>query len=352
MNDFVLARCEPQVLLSHLALYGLASILEAGEVDDVRIGWTDGPDPRPTINAPGLDDTTTGAAVQAHAEGCVRPSSWVQRNAPVSGTSRGLMSPRLTPYRDDETWRAAQDARHQTLDALTESHAWLDLRFLAALGEPSYWSHNAKGERLPDEGASRLEMQPRNRGSEFVGSRLRKLAAAVAARSVGDVVAGLRGQSVRDEAGSDKPDSRTATGLAPPGPTDNALAWCALWGLGQFPLAMRVTKGPNSAGVPALTTGHVGRRRREWFYAPMWDGWWRPARLRSMLAGRRLRTASAAGLDLPGRPVGEGETASAETWLATRGVRGVVRFPVEEFGSSKAPERRAMRGDAIPVGRP
>jgi hypothetical protein len=27
----------------------------------------------------------------------------------------------------------------------------------------------------------------------------------------------------------DKPDSRTATGLAASGPTDNALAWCATW---------------------------------------------------------------------------------------------------------------------------
>ncbi len=349
MNDFVLARCEPQVLLSHLALYGLASILEAGGVDGVRIGWTDGPDPRPTINAPGLDDATAGAAVRAHAEECVRPSSWVQRNAP--GTTRGLMSPRLTPYRDDAAWRVAQQARHKTLDDLTKSHAWLDLRFLAALGEPSYWSHNPKGDRLPDEGASRLEMQPRNQGSEFVGTRLRKLAAAVAARSTGDVAAGLRGQSVRDEAGGDKPDSRTATGLAPPGPTDNALAWCALWGLGQFPIAMRVTKGPSSTGVPALTTGHVGRGRREWFYAPMWDGRWRPARLRSVLAGRPLRTVSAAGLDLPGSPVSSGEAAAAGAWLAARGVRGVVRFPVGRFGSGEAPQRRAMCGDAIPVGR-
>jgi CRISPR-associated protein Csb3 len=349
MNDLVLARCEPQVLLSHLALYGLASILEAGGIADVRIGWTGGPDPRPTIDAPGLDDVTVGTAVREHAGACARAGSWVQRNVP--GTSLGLMSPRLTPYRDDTAWRAAQAARHQALDALTESHAWLDLRFLAALGEPSYWSRNPKGERLPDNGASRLEMQPRNRGSEFVGSRLRKVAAAVAAREGGAVVAGLRGRSVRDEAGSDKPDSRTATGLAPPGPTDNALAWCALWGLGQFPLTMRVTKGLTSADTAALTSGHLGRGRQEWFYAPMWDDRWRPARLRSMLAARPLRTAATVGLKGP-NAAAPGETATAGAWLAARGVRGVVRFRVERFGSDNAPERRAMRGEAIPMGRP
>jgi hypothetical protein len=81
--------------------------------------------------------------------------------------------------------------------------------------------------------------------------------------------------------------SRTATGLASPGPTDNALAWCALWGISQFPLAMRIND-------TAQTSGHFSRARKEWFYVPMWQGAWRPARLRSVLASQELRTFAGA----------------------------------------------------------
>ena len=75
-----------------------------------------------------------------------------------------------------------------------------------------------------DSAASRLEMQPRNIGSEFVGTRLRKLADAVAARPAAQILSGLLGDSERDEAGGDAADSRTATGLAAPGPGKDELA--------------------------------------------------------------------------------------------------------------------------------
>ncbi|MGH3565329.1 MAG: hypothetical protein ACRDRH_04725 [Pseudonocardia sp.] len=40
----------------------------------------------------------------------------------------------------------------------------------------------------------------------------------------------------------------------------------------------------------------------------------------------------------------------ARDWLAARGVVGVVRFPIERFGSDNAPERRAMLGVTLPIG--
>ncbi len=155
--------------------------------------------------------------------------------------NEGADEPSAVPFRRSGTWQLVQQSRWEVLDELTTAgHHWLDLRFLAALGEPCYWSFNRKGDALQDDGASRLEMQPRNQGSEFVGTRLRKLAATVAQRDAAKILAGLTGQSVDDELGDNTPGSRTATGLASPGPTDNALAWCALWGISQFPLAMRI----------------------------------------------------------------------------------------------------------------
>jgi CRISPR-associated protein Csb3 len=354
MNEFVLKRGDPYVALSHLALYGLAAILEEAGLDP-RLGWTGQLRTRPLVSGPTLDHEQIGHTVREHAIRLAEPDAWLSRDITLKGAARGLMSPRLTLFPDLLTWQRVQRARHSVLDRLTVQRRLLDLRFLAALGEPAYWSRDIKERVLQDDGASRWEMQPRNQGSEIVGSRLRKLAAAVARRSPADVVAGLRGDAVRDEVGLDKPDSRTPTGLAAPGPTDNALAWCALWGISQLPIAMRTSSGWKPG--TAVTTGHIGRTRSEWFYLPVWHQPWRPARLRTVLASAHLRTAASDGLtprDSRGRPVRDAPSpvavAAARGWLAARGVVGVIRFPIERFGSDNAPERRAMRGDLMPVG--
>lgn len=353
MSVFTLQRADVKVMFWHLALYGLATICEDAGAEDISIGWSAGVTPRPWLRIAdqGVGDQLALLAgiVHSHARHRAEEPSWLLRDIEIKGTQRGLMSPRLSTFPHGDAWEAVQEARHRELDRLTEQHAWLDLRLLAALGEPCYWRHNRQQQPLQDEAASRLEMQPRNQGSEFVGNRLRKLAQHVAARDVEGVASGLSGRTVIDECGKDAVDSRTPTGLASPGPVDNALAWCALWGISQFPLAMR-------AGATAVTSGHVGRGRQEWFYLPFWTGSWRPARMRSILASGQLRAAAAA--DLPrtqghDRPtpwaVSDTEATAARQWLRRRGVEGVVRFPVVRFGSDSAPERRAMRGERVGV---
>lgn len=336
MTDFLMRRADVHVLLSHLALYGLGAILDDAGVPDVRLSWTPGMAALPRVSGDGLTAELVDEAVREHARARAVEPSWVLRDVELKGKSRGLMSPRLTPFEDPAVWQRVQDARHHELEGLTDRHAWSDLRFLAALGEPCYWSRNRQDDALQDDGASRLEMQPRNQGSEFVGTRLRRLAGVVGARKAGTVATGIEGTSAVDEVGSDEVDSRTPTGLASPGPTDNALAWCALWGIAQLPIAPRIN-------ATALTSGHLGRSRNEWFYVPVWGAAWRPSRLRSVLASRQLRDAAAAGL--PVRWAGEPTRGvAARGWLAARGVLGVVRFPIQRFGSDSAPERRAMRG--------
>lgn len=332
-SRFVMGGADPDVLLHHLAFYGLADILDGSGVEDVRLAW-DGSSP--AIVGKGLSPQLVDDAMRAHVEG---RRTWVER--PFGPERRGLMSPRLTVLKSKEAWEALQAAREQVLHELTEEHAWADLRYLAALGEPCYWSVR-KGEQRQDDGASRLEMQPRNRGSEFVGNRLRPLTAKLLARKAGQIAAGLDGSMVVDELGG-KPDSVIATGLTTPGPVDNALVWCALWGIGQFPLTMQI----NAA---AATSGHLGRSRREWFYAPVWDGNWRPARLRSILACEQLGFAAADRLTGVGGD--DLATQAAATWLGARGVVGVLRFPIGRFGSDNAPERRALRAHPIPLGSP
>jgi len=353
MTQISLVGCEPRTLLSHMALYGLGAILGADGVRDVRLAWGPPANPRPVLSADGTDETELAARVGRHAQAHTSADSWVQRDVTLTvrpqdkpkPATKALMSPRLSVFWDQETWERVQRSRHDVLDQLAAAGGWLDLRFLAALGEPCYWSYSIKGESLQDDGASRFEMQPRNQGSEFVGTRLRKLAGTVALRDTARILAGLQSKSAEDELDS-RPDSRTATGLAGLGPTDNALAWCALWGISQFPIAMRVNGTGRTSGT-AVTSGHIRHRPGESFYVPMWKGQWRPARLRTVLASMQLRTAAATGLGLSGYT--DTQISAAHAWLAAQNVEGIMRFPIHRFGSDNAPERRAMRGEPIPV---
>ena len=147
--------------------------------------------------------------------------------------------------------------------------------------------------------------------------------------NVAKVLAGLTGQSVDDKFGENSPGRRTATGLAGPGPTDNALAWFALWGISQFPLAMRIND-------TAETSGDFSYGRKEWFHVSMWQEAWRPARLRSVLASQELRTFAASGLT-EATDVSDLEVSKARAWLRARRVEGAVRFEILKFGSDNAP---------------
>jgi CRISPR-associated protein Csb3 len=347
VTDFILERGEPYVALSHLALYGLGAILEEAGYD-VRLSWTTQLRSRPRLSGLDLDDDRIGNVVREHAKRHAAKDSWVSSDLPPDGSGRGLMSPRLSQFHDRQAWEGLQRARHEVLDLLTEHRYLLDLRMLAALGEPAYWSKNdAKNKIEQDDGASKWEMQPRNSGAEIIGSRLRNLASKVGDREPLAVVDGLRGSSVRDEISNDKVDSRTATGLAAPGPTDNAVAWCALWGISQLPIAPRVSGRRQS---PAATTGHIGHFSDEWFYLPMWHQPWRPARLRTLLASAQLRTAASSALRLSERNTPTAlAIESARRWLTGRGIIGVIRFPIKNFGTGHAAERRTMRGEPVTV---
>jgi CRISPR-associated protein Csb3 len=328
--ELVLHRSDVRVLYWHLGLYGIGAILEhtrasAGHPDAVRVSWTRGMQPRAKIHAP-ADEVAT--AIHDHALAHAA-RSWVHEDVTLAGKARGLMSPRLSIFTGDD-FDTVQRRRHHTLDQLTDQRMSLDLRLLAALGEPAYWSFNAKGAPLQDDGASRWDMQPRNQGSELVKTRLRKLAGNLAGRDPRDVTAMLTGAPG---------DGHGAPGLPTDAP-DSALSWAAIWGISQLPIAARIN-------ATALTSGHLGRSRNEHYYTPYWTTPWRPARLRSILTAAKLKTAASAGLARWAAP--DSEIIAARAWLEARGVHGVLRFPIGRFGSDNAPERRALLGTPIPT---
>ncbi len=345
MSDLELAG-DVRVALSHMAAIGLAALLEDAGMPDVRVRWTGGLDSRPIVSGSGADWAEVARLVRSHALRHADASDWT--GATIDDGATGLMSPRIKTRGTDAGWHELATRRREVIDAQTDERRWLDLQMIGALGEPAYWRFNDQGQRLPDDGASRWEMKTRNRGEEFVRHRLHPLARHVATRSFEGIRDGLAGSSIEDEAGSNDVSSRTATGLAAPGRVDNAVGWCALWGLSQFPVVPRLARQSRTAGhLPP--TSRSDTRRRGWFYLPVPTTPIALPRLRSIVASAQLARA-AAPTDAAATPnvtlIGE----SARTWLLDRAIGAVVRFPIGEYGSASAPERRALLGTVVPLG--
>jgi CRISPR-associated protein Csb3 len=236
---------------------------------------------------------------------------------------------------DEQTRETWFRLREREVDTLSERWKPLDIAMIGALGYPSYWSWH-KGKLIQDWGASRWEMVPRNRGSEFVTQRLRPLASTVASKTSDAVERGLRGiGEVIDDLDS-KYDSHTSTGLMPRRPTDSARAWCALWGLSLF------TVTPTQKGT-AKTTCHIGTSKEDAFYLPVMTEWWPLGRLRTVLRSKQLETI-AKETSPHAIPV---TAPAASQWLRSRGVIFVVKFPVRDHGTEKAPKRQADLGNQV-----
>lgn len=317
--------------LTHFAAAGLAEILvDAGE-RPVRWGWIDGTPARAVVESP-VSVQRIGEIVSAHARVHAEPGSWVQ--AALDGR-RGVLSPRVAAPKSREAWVAQEQVRRGALDRISPG-SQLDHRFVAALGRPAYWNVDTATPN-PDAGASRWEMKTRNRGETFVGERLAPLADIVAARDGQSILDGLSGVALVDEAGKGKADSRTATGLVSPRPVDNAVAWCALWGLSASMVWWRPT------GVaPTVAVGKVGATHPTMAVLPVFTTTVTPARYRGV-----LRSAAWAGLcaGLMEHPDGVGSLpVEVLTGVTSMGVDICVVFHIEKAGSDSAPERYLTGG--------
>ncbi|MBF6332409.1 hypothetical protein [Nocardia transvalensis] len=317
--------------VTHFALYGLAAIYDHETGAHPRVSWSNERQPRALLDIGDSTSQSLARAVHQHACRHSKPDSWIQHTHQHEGRPTATFSPRIKTPSSNESWTALQHARHQTLDALHPVHGHLDWQMIGALGEPAYWRTDGNEPR-PDEGASRWEMKTRNQGEEFVGQRLAPLADAVAARTVDQVLSGLLGETVTDESGKNSPKSRTATGLSRPGPVDNALAWCALWGISQFPVVHRLNRQSATAGT------HVPGRRAApaSVFVPVPVQPLSMARMRNVLASQHLAVAGANSREL--------ETQAARKWLSVRGIRALITFPVRVTDNPTAPERYLLDG--------
>lgn len=325
--------------LSHFALLGLAAICEAEFGVSARVWWTDERIPHAQLDV-GREPRAVADTVHRHATRQASRDGWLAAQLDHEGKATAAFSPRIKAPSSRSAWRNLQSARHTALDRLITSHNWLDLRMVGALGEPAYWL----ADKSPDGGASRWEMKTRNRGEEFVGNRLLPLANCVAARKVDQVLSGLIGTTLDDEAARNQPDSRTATGFARPGPVDNALAWCTLWGISQFPVVPHIDAQSVTAGT------HVPGKRTHPAFVIL-PATTRPttlARLRTIIASRHLSVVGVVAQN--SKPLDEIVAAASRKWLVDRGIRALIRFPVDVSDNPSAPERQVLDGVAISLG--
>jgi CRISPR-associated protein Csb3 len=336
MNEFTI-NGEVTSAVSHFALYGLAAICEDQLGAQARLWWTDDRRPRGKLDV--APESTIADAVQQHAHNHSDSSSWVLQRINHENRLTATFSPRIKAPSSAAAWQALQSQRHLALDKLVSTHALLDLQMIGALGEPAYWRVDSTAR--PDEGASRWEMKTRNKGEEFVGNRMEPLASAVAARTPDAILSGLTGATARDEVGRDNPESRSATGFTPPGPIDNALAWCALWGMSHFP----VVHHTNQRSVTAATYVPPRRTHPALVYLPAATRGITLARLRSILTSEELSSATSETANII-------RVEASRKWLANRGIRAVMRFPVFVSNNPSAPERWILTGSPIPMSSP
>lgn len=338
MTDFVLGSDHTRAL-DHFAGYGLSAILEEAGERDVRLHWTDDAAPKLTLTDIRSTSAEVGAAVHSHAVDHCAAASWVQQTTTVQRADKasevGLFSPRIASPSGEKAWQDLYTRRSNALDTPT-NQGWLDSMMLQAMGEPAHWLLQTQTPE-PDRGASRWEMKTRNKGEDFTRNRLAVLAKAVAARTPETVLTGLTGETVSDEAGKNKSDSRTGTGLVLPGQVDNAVAWCALWGLSAFRITHRVGRQSFTPGAYPQTRVHP-----QVMVLPLVSSPTSPAKLRRILRSRSFDNAAFATVESSERAVGR-EVLRGLT------VIGLVRFGVRVAGSASAPERQVLSGVFEPL---
>ncbi|WP_281775778.1 hypothetical protein [Bifidobacterium ruminantium] len=343
---------------SHLFMVGLASILEDADAERVcAFRWKDTLQAFEMKTNDDLDIGQIAEVVHAHAK------RWSQslpltseddytvadENAKPSKTLHATMSPRLSNLGIPLGWEKLQKGREAAVDAMQTAG---DYRYFGALGQPSYWSGKKnKDELQSDYGASRWEMVTRNQGKEFVRDRLLPLSRIVTTRSVNEICDGLLGVKVEDEAGKNKPTSRTATGLHAPSKTDNARAWCALIGVSAFPTRVSTAGSGTSAGANVFRDSSAAlfqlKGQIRFAVLPLFDQYWTTAKYRSV-----VRSSALAEFGIQNaRPAdAQSRLASASTdWLEEKGVLACCLFNQFMSDNASAPERWLEPGTIIPI---
>lgn len=348
MSTITLAGTMKQAL-THFALLGLAKIAETAYPGKVRLWWSTDAIPRAHLSVEGADVEDLARLVRNLATDWSKDQAWPQiRRDYHHGKATSVASPfsprikAIDAVKNPDEWKGHQDARIKVLDVLDAERDWLSLELISALGEPAYWRQENKDPR-PDHGASRWEMKTRNRGEEFVSQRFGPLCREVAEWDFSAISAGLSGEILNDSIGKNASNSRTSTGLTPPGPVDVAVAFVALVGIAAFPMARHTHRINATPGAFPATRLHPSV-----MVLPMPTTPVTPSRMGGIIESEELGVITVREGTRMVNKEKEGVTihvTQAAAWLRSRQVPAVTVFPVLLGGSSSAPERQVLNGE-------
>lgn len=324
--------------LSYFALLGAARIARSLSEDTVTLHWSQASQPQPVLSTSNV--SLTELATEVHRLAKDWAAGWTKARANYGSGQFSPFSPRFkaidsNKYPDD--WVTHQEVRHAVMDELESKGDILALDFIHSLGEAAYWRFDRKAPR-PDHGASRWEMKTRNQGQEFVQDRFHLLCIELSDWSVKDVEESITGNRVVDSLSKGHLNSRTSTGLTPPGPADVALTFVALLGMIYFPLFHRTSL---ISLTPCAYPTDVLHPFRAVFPVPVIP--LTPERLENVIISADWSHVVEA-LGPKERP----EESKADATLLKRwGIPAAVVFPIRKSGSDNAPERNFEKGEVV-----
>jgi len=220
-----------ELLLAHLAAYGLAVALEdAGTTayvrhDDVSLSF------EPIVEWEGADDGIgiAAAAIRRSAERCKAAVEADVEPGKTGNYRRAVIWARASFANDPSKAKSLLQQRGELLDSAEQTGAGLVERLLAGLGAPAVWGPDSMA---PSRGATRLDGVLGNHTSDLVRGVLRP-ARSEAATATAELLAGLW----KNGAVTSQLDK---TGWAPPGTAvDLVHQWLAVLGLCLLPVAHR-----------------------------------------------------------------------------------------------------------------
>lgn len=316
---------------THFALYGLSKIARSVSEKQVLLAWTQDPKPKANLIVEDLSIEVLSEQVIQIARNW--SSSWTKVRVEYGAGEFSPFSPRfktIDQVKFPNDWPFHQETREYVLDELNKERDFLALEFIHALGEAAYWRSDTKDPR-PDDGASRFEMKTRNKGAEFVRDRFSIMCEELSTWSIDDVTKGISGLQVNDSIGKNAIDSRTSTGLTPPGPADVAFSFVALLGIVLFPptrLANQISftpaVHPHGTIHPSLAVLPCSANRLTL------------ERYENILSSAEWETIVKA---FAGDEVGSLLFAQSKAALTSLGIEAAAVFTIKKGGTSSAPER-------------
>ena len=329
--------------LSYFAWTGVASIANVLSKEPVTVYWSS------EAQSVGIVETSDVSLEKIALEIIHLATRWSEGwTGEIVDYSKGSFSPfsprfkAINPDADSQDWINHQNARTQWLDHLEEVDDELARRLIHGLGEAAYWRFDGREPR-PDHGASRWEMKTRNRGEEFIKNRFHPLCREISTWSVDELQDSLQGNKVSDTLNKNSTDSRTSTGLTPPGQADSALAFTALLGIGNFPITHRIHAMSVTPGAHPYSVLHPS-----WVILPIPTVPISSERFENiMLTAEWAAVVDAIGTNHGVPFVGDHFLAPTRTALKQWGIPAASVHRIHKGGTSSAPERYFEFGTVV-----